>query len=75
MTGRELIMYILENGLEDDPIYENGRFIGYMTSVEAAQKFDVGVATIWVWVAQGKLDGLLLGGTMFIPVNAVRPIY
>lgn len=75
MTGRELIVYILENGLEDDPIYENGKFIGYMTSVEAAQKFDVGVATIWVWVAQGKLDGLLLGGTMFIPVNAVRPIY
>ena len=75
MTGRELIVYILENGLEDDPIYENGKFIGYMTSVEAAQKFDVGVATIWVWVAQGKLDGLFLGGTMFIPVNAVRPIY
>ena len=75
MTGRELIVYILENGLEDDPIYENGRFIGYMTAMEAAQKFDVGVATIWVWAMSGKMDGLMIGGTLYIPVNAVRPVY
>lgn len=75
MTGRELIVYILENGLEDDPIFEDGRFIGYISANEAAQKFDVGVATIWVWVAQGKLNGVLIGGTMYIPFNATRPEY
>ena len=74
MTGRELIVYILENGLEDDPVFEDGRFIGYISANEAAQKFDVGVATIWVWVAQGKLNGALIGGTMYIPFNAVRPV-
>lgn len=75
MTGRELIVYILENGLEDDLVYEDGRFIGFMTAAEAAVKMDVGVATIWVWVAQGKLFGLLIGGTMYVPVNAEKPTY
>ena len=74
MTGRELIVYILENGLEDEPIYEDGRLLGFMTAAEAAVKMEVGVATIWVWVAQGKLFGLLLGGTMYIPANAERPM-
>ena len=40
MTGRDLIMYILSNGLENEPIYENGKILGFMNEMEAAIKFD-----------------------------------
>lgn len=75
MTGRDLIIYILENGLEDEPVYKDGRFMGFVTAAEAAVKMDVGVATIWAWVMQGKLFGLLIGGTMYIPASAERPTH
>lgn len=73
MTGRELIIYIMENGLENEQIYQGGRFLGFMTAIEAAIKFDVGLATVSAWVRQGMLDGLIIGGEFFIPANAERP--
>ena len=40
MTGRDLIIYILENGLEDEPIIQDGMIImknlGYIPLDEAA---------------------------------------
>lgn len=48
MTGRDLILYILTNGLEDKPIYEDGKILGFLTATEAAEKFNVGLATIKV---------------------------
>jgi hypothetical protein len=74
MTGKELIIYILANNLEDEPVYENGRFIGFITASEAAEKFDVGIATIFVWLAQGKIEGMLVGGTLYIPADFEAPI-
>ena len=73
MTGRELIIYILENNLEEEPIFEDGRFIGFMTVEEAAERMDVGVATIIAWIALGKLDHLLIGTKFYIPATSVSP--
>lgn len=73
MTGRELILYILENGLEDEPVFKNGTFVGFMTVTQAAEKMDVGLATIFAWHTMGKLDGILLRGGIYIPVNAKSP--
>ena len=39
MTGRDLIMYILNNSLEDEPVYDDGRVLGFISIVEAAAKF------------------------------------
>ena len=74
MTGRELIMYILDNGLENEPIFKNGTFIGFMTVTQAAEKMDVGLATVFAWHTMGKVDGVLLRGGIYIPVNAKSPI-
>lgn len=72
MTGRDLIIYILSNNLEDEPIYdENGRVLGFMTINEAASKFGVGKATIVAWHRMSMLDGVLIGDNLYIPVNAV----
>ena len=46
MTGLDLIIYILQKGLEDELVYEDGRLLGFMTAMEAAVKFEVGVKTI-----------------------------
>lgn len=73
LTGRELIIYILENHLEDEPIFNDGIFLGFMSEMEAAIKFEVGIATIRVWYDRGLLKGVKLGNTIYIPVNATRP--
>lgn len=67
MTGRELILYILENGLEDEPIFKDGKFIGFITAGEAAAKMDVGVATVYVLISLGKLRGVMVNGSMLVP--------
>ena len=69
MTGRELIIYILANGLEDEPIYEDGKILGFITATEAAEKFNVGLATIKVWINEGTLDGIRIGEELYIPAN------
>ena len=73
MTGRELILYILQNGLEDELIYEDGRLLGFLNIMEAAVKYDVGTATINVWVDNGYLDGIKIGNQIYIPANAKDP--
>lgn len=74
MNGRELILYILENGLEDEPVFENGKLLGFMTIGEAAVKFNVGTATIRVWVNEEMLKGIKIGDEIYIPANAERPV-
>ena len=69
MTGRELIIYILKNGLEDEPVIKDGVLLGFMTSVEAAEKFNVGTATINVWLNRGILEGYELRDIIVIPKN------
>lgn len=69
MTGRELIVYILKNGLEDEPVFANGKFIGFITACEAASKLNVGVATVNTWIDQGILDGIRINDTVYISLT------
>lgn len=72
MTGKDLIIYILSNNLENEPVYKNGKLLGFLTAMEAAAKFEVGVATVDLWWEFGLLDGIKIGDTLYIPVNAER---
>ena len=69
MTGRDLIIYILENGLEDEPVFNDGKIIGFMTVGEFAAKMDVGVSTVVVWIFQGRLPCMKVGGMYFVPAD------
>lgn len=73
MTGRDMIIYILQNDLEDKPFIENGRLIGFMSTEEAAAKFNVGVATVRVWLQNGLLEYVKLQNLIFIPADAKDP--
>lgn len=74
MKGRDLILYILANGLENEPVFENGRLLGFMTLDEAAVKFEVGTATVRVWVNEGMLYGIKIGEEIYIPADSEKPV-
>ena len=67
MTGRDLIIYILENNLEDKPVIEDDKLLGFMNVHEAALKFDVGTATIDLWYVLKLIPGYEIGEKIYIP--------
>lgn len=69
MTGRDLIIYILENKLEDKRVFENGTFLGFITPTEAASKMGVGVATVFTWIFRGQLEHVKIGELYLIPAD------
>lgn len=73
MTCRDLIIYILANGLEDEPIFKDGKVVGFMTIDEAATKFNVGPATIYAWISQNWMEAVVIGGVVCIPATAKSP--
>lgn len=73
MTGRDLIIYILQNGLEDEQVFNFGVLIGFITPDDAAKKFNVGLATINAWVEMGQLRAVKMGEAIFIPADEKSP--
>lgn len=69
MTCKDLIAYILANDLENEPVFKDGAFVGFITAGEAAVRMNVGLATICVWVAQKRLEGILIGDVLYIPAD------
>lgn len=70
MTGRELIIYILSNHLEDEPVIKDGKLIGFLSVDEAAIKKNVGSATIEALIELGHMDCHTLNDVRQIPVRA-----
>ena len=73
MTGKELILYILHNNLEDTVVLQNGVFIGFMTEEEAAVKFGVGLATIQAWYQCKMLPGTKIGDSLYFLKDVADP--
>ena len=67
MTGRDLIIYIMQNNLEDTVIIET------MTEGEAAVKFGVGVYTIRLWYELGMIKGWETNNHLVILKDSVDP--
>lgn len=74
MTGRELIVYILENGLEDKQVFEDGKFIGFKTMHEVAEELSVGTACVDTWCKLGMLPNVQFGTVYLIPGNYKSPL-
>lgn len=69
MTGRDLILYILKNNLENEPVFKDGKFIGFLTVEEAAARFDIGVAAILAWIKLDLIPAFAINGVFYIPAN------
>lgn len=71
MTGRDLIIYILANNLENEPVFKDGKFIGFVTVEEAAVKMGVGVATLRAWIDRGQVEAVLCPSEFYISDDAM----
>ena len=66
MTGRDLIIYILQNNLEDVEMFEDGKFACcFMSEEEMAVERDVGIDTIRAAYAIGLLKGVKIGNKIY----------
>lgn len=74
MTGRDLIVYILNNKLEDTPVFKDGELLGFITIAEAAEKCGVGESTVCVWIGQGYIDGIRIDNTIYVPADFKSPM-
>lgn len=77
MTGRDLIVYILQNRLEDEVIYDDRGImyfdrIGLMTSSELAKRMEVGTETVNVWCKTGCIDCIKIEGSYYIVKNSEK---
>ena len=70
MTGRDLIIYILEHNLEECEIYTDGRLPGCLTVKEAAVKLGVEPADALSSIG----DELIVMDGLFVDANTVEKI-
>lgn len=73
MTGKDLIMFILQNDLLETEFFTNGKIPGLMTVEEAAVKFDTGPITVRIWFTCGYIRGIVIGEELFIYENTPDP--
>lgn len=72
MTYRELFIYILDNGLEDEPVFKDGKIAGFLTVDQAAVMLGVGTETVRVMIFLNQLEHVTIGKEDFIPEYSVR---
>ena len=72
MTYRELIIYVLENGLENEEVFQNGKIPGFMTIEEYALAYDVGISTVKAWISLGRIKTIKLGNVVYVPFQTRR---
>lgn len=72
MTGRDLIIYILENGLEDTPIFEYDSLIGFMPIEKAAAECGTGIETMEVMYLREMMSGFKIGDQIYILAKDVE---
>ena len=74
MTGRDLIVYILTNHLEDEPVIKDGLPIGFVDINKAAARRQVGAATINAWINMGLIDSFEIRGGIVVPNGGIKCI-
>ena len=75
MTGRDLSVYILTNRLEDELVFKDNTFMGFISVDEAAKKLGVGVETIKLWIQQERLKYFKIGDLYFVASDCKLSIY
>lgn len=69
MTGKDLILYILKNDLENEPLLQDGRFMNCPTNVEYAKACNVGLATVNAMIGLGMINSIVIDGKVYILEN------
>lgn len=68
MTGRDMIIYILANGLENEQVINDGRVMGYIRDDDVAVQLGYGPSSVKALIAIGTIPGgVNIGETFYIP--------
>lgn len=73
MTGRELIIYIMRNNLENEEVIKDGVFVGLISEDKVAARFGVGVATVRTWFLRGTISGIKIGDRLYFLKDITDP--
>ena len=73
MTGRDLIIYIMSNGLENEEVIKNGVLVGLISEDKVAVRFGVGVETVRTWTKLGRIKGIRFGDGLYFLDNVTDP--
>lgn len=73
MTGKDFILYILQNDLEDKEFCEDGVLNWFLTAEQLANDLDVGVETVKAWYRLCMIDGVVIGGSVYFYKGTKRP--
>ncbi len=73
MTGRELIIYILKNNLEDTEMFSEGFSPLFITPEEAAKKWECGPTTIKTLIDMKKIKGFKYENIYYVLADQLNP--
>ena len=74
MTGKDLIIYILEHDLVDEPIIDRYGHPAWLISIPmAAIKFGVGVETVKAWIKEDRIKYQTINDVYYIFADAEDP--
>ena len=72
MSGRELIIYILKNNLEDEELFSEEFWARMPSPMTVAIRFDVGIATVNGWIMDGKLDVIKFNNKTYVTPDSLN---
>lgn len=67
MNGRDLIVYIMQNHLEDEEVLKDGRVMGLVSDMELAVKFHTGVESVRTLMSMTHTPSVKIDNTMYYP--------
>lgn len=73
MTGKELIVYILQNDLENEEVFTDDGCTLFMTETEAALALGTGIATVRTMFVLGMLKGFYIDDVLFLLRDNFKP--
>lgn len=69
MTCKELVIYILENNLLNEPVFDGERFVGFITDGDAAEELKIGPASLDVLLNIYEVECVDINGVRFVPYD------
>ncbi len=72
MTGKELILYILQHDLENEVVIKDGVFVWFIDENTIAKKYGVGKETVRAWNKLGFLNGFEINGTLYFTDDSIN---
>lgn len=66
MTGKELIVYILQNNLENEEVFKDGNILGYVPVPKAAVEMGMGEAAVRALISLGAVSRIKINDVEYV---------